>query len=523
MDFGLSWEKISDDLTTDDPEKQKTAGGPVWTENTTAEYHCTIISLAESPVQPGVLWAGTDDGNLNVTMDGGGVWRNVVSSVPGIPDNSPVSHVEPSRSSAGMAYCSFDRHGWDDLKPYIYRTTDFGRTWTDISGNLPEEGYIWVVREDPRNPNVIYVGTEFGLYISLTRGGDWFPLHMENLPTVAVHDILVHPRDNDLILGTHGRGIWIFDNISALQELSEENLAESAYLFTFRPAVRHAMLATRYGIGDKLFRAPNPPYGALITYFLNQVPEETEIKIEVLDSNREIIRSLRDVPRLNGLNRAAWDLRLEGPRQRKKAVPGERAALRGPQVLPDAYSIRLQVGGKMFEKPLQVQMDPTVDVSREDLVKKFEVEKTLTEMISTGSDALRALDSVKSQLEERKTSLQSMGDKGSDERLEIIDDYLDKIQNLLEEMIRSPNPIYRDRGARLLDKLQSIFRSLDDVNAAPTKAQDAYFQELKGDFAEAVDVVNTFLADSLPELNKALEISGVPMLLIPDLINIENR
>ena len=518
-DFGMSWEKISGDLTTDDPGKQMTAGGPVWTENTTAEYHCTIISLAESPVQPGVLWAGTDDGNLNVTMDGGGVWRNVVGAVPGIPDRSPVSHVEPSRSSAGMAYCAFDRHGWDDFKPYIYLTTDFGRSWTDITGNLPEEGYIWVVREDPRNPNVIYVGTELGLYVSLTRGEEWFPLHMENLPSVAVHDILVHPRDNDLILGTHGRGIWIFDNISALQELSEENLADSAYLFTFRPAFRHSMLATRYGIGNKLFQAPNPPYGALITYYLDQTSDDADIKIEVLDSNREIIRTIRDIPRERGLNRTAWDLRVEGPRKRKTDEPEERSAGRGPQVLPDAYSIRLTVDGKTFEKPLQVQMDPTVDVSREDLVEKYETETVLTEMISIGNDALRALDSVKSQLEERRKSLQNMRDEVSVESLNVIDEYLEKIQDLLSRLVRSSDPLNRDRGARLMDKLRSFFGSIDEGNAVPTKAQKTYYGELRNGFSEEMDVVNTFLADSLPELNEALELSGVPVLLIPGLID----
>jgi photosystem II stability/assembly factor-like uncharacterized protein len=199
-DFGKTWEQISPDLTTNDPEKLKDAGGPVAIENSTAEYHSTIISIAESPIQKGQIWVGTDDGNLQLTTDGGKNWSNLVKNVSGLGANSPVSHVEPSRTNVSTAYVAFDRHMFDDFRPYIFKTTDSGKSWTNISGNLPAKAYVQVVREDPKNKNLLYAGTELGLFASYSGGKEWIPLNLKNLPNVSVHDILVHPRENDLIL-----------------------------------------------------------------------------------------------------------------------------------------------------------------------------------------------------------------------------------------------------------------------------------------------------------------------------------
>jgi photosystem II stability/assembly factor-like uncharacterized protein len=196
-DFGTTWSVISPDLTTNDPEKQKDAGGPVWVENTTAEYHCTIISLAESPVQQGLLWVGTDDGRLWKSPDDGKTWIELTQNVPNLPPNSPVSHVEPSRAGANIAYVAFDRHLLNDFKPYLYKTTDGGKTWQPLTNGLPDEAYVFVVREDPRNLNLLYAGTERGLFVSFDGGQNW--QRMPNLPPVPVHDIMVHaderPRD----------------------------------------------------------------------------------------------------------------------------------------------------------------------------------------------------------------------------------------------------------------------------------------------------------------------------------------
>src|SRR6185436_2329699 len=247
-DFGRTWEQISPDLTANDPAKLKDAGGPIAVENTGAEYHSTIISIAESPMAKGQIWVGTDDGNLQMTSDGGKNWQNLTRNVSGLGANSSVSHVEPSRTSASLAYVAFDRHMLDDFRPYIFKTVDGGKTWTNISGNLPAKAYVQVVREDPKNTNLLYAGTELGLFVSYNGGQDWFALNLKNLPNVAVHDIIVHPRDNDLILATHGRSIWIFDDATAIQQMTPQILSSNAHLFPVRAALRFTSRFSRYGI-----------------------------------------------------------------------------------------------------------------------------------------------------------------------------------------------------------------------------------------------------------------------------------
>lgn len=524
-DFGTSWEKISPDLTTNDADKQKTAGGPAWPENTTAEYHCTIISLAESPVQPDVIWAGTDDGKLHVTMDGGVNWRSVENGIPDLPDEASVSHVEPSRTSAGMAYCAFDRHMLNDFRPYIFRTTDFGRTWIDVTGNLPERAHVWVVREDPRNPQVIYAGTELGLYVSFSRGREWVRLHMGNLPTVAVHDLLVQPRDNDLILGTHGRGMWILDRISFLQEMQPELLEEMAYVFTVGPAMRFAVKPNRYGIGDGLFKGENPPYGALITYYLREEPGEgTSVSLEILDESRQEVRRLPNVPAKAGLNRAVWDLRYPESRPRREEAPDIDpfwGSPGGPQVLPGLYTVRLTIGENSFEKPLRVRMDPSIEFSLEEMQTQLRLSFQLRDMKSLVNDALRALDSVRSQLLERKKITAGRETDFPEEVPSTLDTGLRRIQEIQDLLSKPEGRPFWSEGPRLIDRLGSLFSSIDGVNAPPTPAQHKYFDELTAEFESAVTDVNAFLGAAVEEINRIFASSQIPALLAPPLIRRE--
>jgi photosystem II stability/assembly factor-like uncharacterized protein len=524
-DFGSSWEIISSDLTTNDPEKQKTAGGPVWPENTTAEFYCTIISLSESPLQPGIIWAGTDDGNLQVSVNGGETWKNVVDKVPGLPPFSPVSHVEPSRVSAGVAYCSFDRHMLDDFSPYVYKTTDFGRSWKNITGDLPKMAHVWVLREDPKDSNIIYAGTELGLYVSFTGGNQWMKLNMKNLPTVPVHDILVHPRDNDLILGTHGRSIWIFDDISFLQEISSDVLREPAHLFTIRPATRFATKPTRYGIGDKVFRGPNPSYGALITYYLEEkLDKEAEIKIEILDKSGKVIRELKNFPREAGLNRIAWDLRCEAPRPRRERKPEDDffgRGLRGPQVLPDIYEVRLALKNQTWERPVKVQLDPTVNVTSDDLALQLQYSLRLRDMQSLVNDGLTALDRLKEQLEERKKTIKEQEEKFPKEIMQAVDNHLKKIESIQNILARPQGGAGFSQEARVGERLRSLFGSIDGVDAAPTKAQLYYFNELEKEFKSYMAEVNLYLRQTVKEINNELIKHQVPSLFIPEQIKFE--
>ncbi len=521
-DFGSTWEIISPDLTTNDPEKQGVAGGPPWPENTTAEYHCTIISLAESPVQPGVLWAGTDDGRLHVSMNGGAEWDSIERRVPELPPNSPVSHIEPSVTSAGLAYCSFDRHMLDDYRPYVFRTTDFGLTWTDITGNLPDQAHIWVVREDPKNPRILYAGTELGVFVTFNRGEEWMKLHLDNLPVVAVHDILVHTRDNDLILGTHGRAIWILDSIAFLQEIAPEHLGQDAYIFTMGPALRFGTKFTRYGVGDRVFRGENPPYGALITYYLKEDPaQDVTVALEIMDEARQVIHRMTDIPRDAGLNRTAWDLRLDGPRPRTKTAEIQDSFWgrpSGPQVLPGNYTVRLLVGEQSFEKPLKVQFDPTVPSTPEDLQMLQASAFELRDMQSKVNDALRALDGLLAQLRERKRTLLAQVDEVSEEVMTAIDEQIAQIIEIQHTLDKPQGRPFWSEGPRLIGRLSGLFRSLEGANARPTSAQAAFLAELRGEFRAALDTVNGYLGETAPELNEIFDRFQLPQVLIPGLI-----
>ncbi|MBU1185756.1 MAG: hypothetical protein KJ908_02575, partial [Acidobacteria bacterium] len=255
---GVTWETISPDLTTDDPDKQKDSGGPITPDNTGAEVHCTIITITESPVEAGVIWCGTDDGNVQVTRDGGKTWANTVGNIMGLPPNTWCSRIEASHFKAGTAYVAFDGHRTDDYGTYVYKTSDFGKTWTSVRGDLPF-GWVHVIREDLKNPNLLFVGMEFGVFASLDGGRSWFSPG-KPLPTLAVRDIAVHPS-GDLIIGTHGRGVWIMDDILPLQEMTPEVMAKDVYFFPIRPATRY-FPSSRYEVfsADE-FSVSNPPYG----------------------------------------------------------------------------------------------------------------------------------------------------------------------------------------------------------------------------------------------------------------------
>ena len=526
-DFGAAWKVISPDLTTNNPEKQKSAGGPAWMENTTAEYHCTIISLKESPFQRGLIWAGTDDGNVQLTQDGGKTWQNVTKNVVGLPPVSAVSAVEPSWTEAGTAYCAFDRHMLDDLHPYIFKTKDFGKTWTNITGNLPEKAHVWVVREDLENPNLILAGTELGLFASFSGGTDWIRLHLKNLPPVAVHDILIHLRDNDLILGTHGRSLWILDDITPLQQLSASALDQPLYLFDIRPAILFSQKFTRYGIGDAQFLGPNPPYGALITFYLKERPaQDTPLKLEVLDSSNKKVRTLAKVPAEAGLNRIAWDLRTDGPRLRQEPQPVEDIFLagpRGPQVPPGTYTVKISGGSLAAEKTVEVGLDPSLNVFKEDLRLQHRTSVRLLEMQSVLNDALRLFDGLKSQVEERKKTIQALGRNVKESTVRAVDSHLEKITGLQNEITRPSGGMafgVLAGGPRVLERISSLFSSIDGVHAAPTQAQVAFYGELVAEFRLALDKINEYLSDTAKELNSALESSRIPQVLIPEPLKI---
>jgi photosystem II stability/assembly factor-like uncharacterized protein len=535
-DFGETWEAISPDLTTNDREKQKDAGGPVWKENTTAEYHCTIISFAESRAQAGLLWAGTDDGNLQLSRDGGKTWTNLIKNVPGVAPFSPVSHVEPSTTEPGTAWVAFDRHMFDDPAPYVFKTADFGRSWTRASQGLPPEGFVWVVRQDPRNPRLLWAGTELGLYASYDEGRSWQRLHLKNLPTVAVHDILVHPRDNDLILGTHGRALWVFDDATPLQQMDPSQPLRTQ-LFPARPALRFPARFTRYGIGDKVFRGANPPAGALITYALKErmapptpakpgagrepaKPPE-RVKIDIVDGSGKVVRTLKNPGIERGLNRVSWDLRYDAPYPRREAEEDEAGEFGpppgGPYALPGTYTVRLTVDGESHDTKVTVRVDPLVKVTTEALQAQFEMAQALIRMRSDVNRALRALDAVKSQIDERRKLIRQLGRPAGPELEPVWTETTEQLDAALGALARPAETPRYATGPRTAEKLSALFGSVDGAFAAPTAAQRAYFAELQEEARRGVRKTEEFLGTDLAKLNQALQTAGSAPVVVPKL------
>jgi photosystem II stability/assembly factor-like uncharacterized protein len=320
VDKGDHWMIISKDLTTNDKKKlgerdggtDKPTGG-ITSDVTGAETHCTIITISESPRRPGLIWVGTDDGNVQYTGNGGETWTNVRPNIKGVPPGTWCSRVEASRFDDGTCYVTFDGHRSDDFHPYVFKTTDFGKTWQAITAGIPDGQPVYVVREDPVNKNLLFLGTEFSVFFSRNAGESWSSLKL-NMPTVAFHDLLIHPRDNDLIAGTHGRGIWILDDISALRKATDDVVKQDAALFeTARPGTRWLRIQRGgYGRGDLFFQGENPPDGALIHIYLKAKPAQPAT-LEISDpmGSAKTTYLLDDLEA--GIGRVAWDLRFDPP------------------------------------------------------------------------------------------------------------------------------------------------------------------------------------------------------------------
>jgi photosystem II stability/assembly factor-like uncharacterized protein len=396
-DRGDTWRIISGDLSTRDTAFTNPWSGGMTRDASGAETHATAISIAESPLVPGVIWVGTDDGHVQLTRDGGRTWTNVRANVPGVPRHRWVSRVEASHFDPATAYLTFDGHRSDDFKPYVFRTADYGRTWTSLSASLPQTHPVYVIKEDLRNPNLLFVGTEFSLYASIDGGRSW-QRFMNGFPTVPVHDLVIHPRDGDLIAGTHGRGIWIADDITPLQQLTPPVLDSDVHLFDNRVATKWRAISRGATRGHFLFMgrnplaiqqrnpANNPPElisSATVTFYLKQQPAQP-VTLEIASRDGEQTFSTR-IDAQAGINRYFWNLRFPpaatvdasapaGPRP--VAGGGGGAGGRqggggrfggggfqgatGPEAAAGSYVVRLTVAGKTYQGLVTVREDPSL-------------------------------------------------------------------------------------------------------------------------------------------------------------------
>lgn len=408
---GNSWEKISPDLTGADPKASQ--DGPLTVENAKVRGHGVVYTIAPSPVSAGQIWAGTDTGLIQLTRDDGKTWNNVTPS--GLSDWSKISIIEASHFAAGTAYAAIDRHRLNDIGPYIYRTRDFGKTWTRINNGIPNGAYVRAAREDRVKKGLLFAGTELGVYFSINDGDSWQPLQL-NLPVSPVHDLVI--KDNDLVIATHGRAFWILDDISPLRQLTSEIQSEQAHLFTPGTAMR--IRATTHGdtpIPPEEPAGENPPPGAIFYYYLKS-PAQGEVKLEVLDAKGQVIRTYSSKDKLfepptppafpmywfkpenllstaAGMHRFLWDFRYSAPPVAQpgysmftvagRDVPREPS---GPQALPGSYQVRLTVDGKTYTQHFKLTMDPRVKTTPQDLEKQFSLELKLVQALQQANQAV---------------------------------------------------------------------------------------------------------------------------------------
>ena len=356
-DKGQTWERISPDLTTNDPQKQRQEeSGGVTVDNSSAEMHTTIYSISESPLDANEIWVGTDDGNVQLTRDGGKHWSDLTRSFPRLPRGEWVSWVEASRFDKGVAYAAFDRHMWGDLTPWVFRTTDFGKTWTRIvSPAQGVRGYAHVIREDAVARGLLFCGTEFGLWISIDAGRSWAQFKGGDFPAVAVRDLAIQQRDDDLVLATHGRGIWIIDDLTPLRAMSAQVMTKDVAFLPARPAQQRLQQQGGWSEGDATFFGQNPTPGVPITYYQRTRHLYGPLKLEVLDDKGEVIDTI-PATKHRGINRVAWSMKVKPPRV-PRAAQAAFAATQGPRVVPGTYTARLTRGAQVIETKIVVGLD----------------------------------------------------------------------------------------------------------------------------------------------------------------------
>ena len=515
---GQSWEVISPDLTTNDKSKQKSSGAPIVVDNTAAEFHCTIIAIAPSPVDPNVIWVGTDDGNVQVTRDGGKSWTNVVKNIAGLAPNAWIPNLDASTADAGTAYVAADHHRENDYTPYFFKTTDYGRTWTKLTVGAPTvAGWSHVIREDPKNRNVLYAGTELGLWVSFDGGTRWTSMR-NNMPPAPVRDIKIHPRDNDLIVATHGRGIYVLDRIAAVQQITEAQKGD-ATLFDVAPAVRWTVWGKDANLGQKVYKAPNPPQGAVIDYYLKGAVTDA-VTIAITDAAGKPVRTLRNVPKLGGVNRATWDLRYDGPRQPAAAQRRDdeddegfsRFGAIGPWVLPGDYTVTLSVGARSMKKTVKVEMDPRTQVPVSDLTTQLEtamVLRDLTERVSSTIDRTNDVIQQLTQLADRvKPGGPDAGSPNARGAYELTNVTIELLKTLRDEqMVRPISNLGYRQYPRLREEVQSVYGMVTRPPNRPTDGQALRTKELLQETDTVVGALNRILTDQVGRLNQMLSTS----------------
>ena len=524
MDEGQSWQAISPDLTRNDKSKQGTSGGPITQDNTSVEYYSTIFTVAESPVTAGVIWAGSDDGLVHVTRDGGKNWTNVTPS--GIPEAIQINSIEASPHDAATGYFAGTAYKSDDYKPYIFKTNDYGKTWRKIVTGIADDAFTRVVREDPNRRGFLYAGTETGMYLSANDGDAWQSLHL-NLPVVPITDLAVHKRDKDLIVATQGRSFYVLDNLPLLYQIADATRAD-AFLFKPEDAYRQAG-GGGFQIPGNATVGANPPNGVVTHYWLKTKPKE--VTLEYVDAGGKVIRKFTGKPPVEGqpappptpgadpvlstdigLNRFVWNYRLANA----TGLPGLimwGGSLAGPRVTPGNYQVRLSVDGKTVStESFSIKADPRLRTTQEDFQKQFDfLSKTGAKLSATHAAILEIRD-LRKQLEDLSGRLKADQKDLKDKAAEIAKKLTAVEEELMQTKIRSGQDAL-NYPIKLNNKLAALASSVDGSDDPPTSQSYDVYNDLTGKIDEQLSLLTGIKSQDIAAFNKAYSEKGLPVIV----------
>jgi photosystem II stability/assembly factor-like uncharacterized protein len=512
-DRGETWE-ASIDLTTQQDRDKLHLMGVVSDKDTLSRndgiaYYGDIITISESPLKKGLLFAGTDDGNLQVSRDEGKTWKNVMGKVPGVPKYTYVSRIVASRFDEGTAYVTLDGHRNDDFKAYVFMTSDYGESWRSISSNLPIGGTVNVIREHHKNPNLLFVGTERGAYVTIDRGRKWVKIK-GNFPIVPVDDIAIHPRENDLIFGTHGRSIWVLDDITPLEQLTRDVLASPGHLFDIREATMFNPYNHKGNLGHKFFVGSNPPYGAVINYYLKEEVKES-VKITIENKEGKKIRELKG-PKEAGINRITWDLKYEPPVSAEVRQMGRRFRAQGPNVLPGEYKVTLKVSDQEMSKTVKVAGDPRIDISFEERKAQHDALFALYKLYPIIGSADRTSNNIKKKIADVEKTLKKLPDV-PEVITEIAKDISKKIEDIRSKLFGDPGLGWRGMRLSVRGRLFMLGRAIGGFTGAPSERQVQQIQKNKEQLMTLAERINKVIEEDIPKLNKLMNENNIPHII----------
>ncbi len=483
LDYGKTWQRISPDLTRNDPRTEAPSGGPIDFDQSSAEVFPDVSALAVSPLDGNIIWAGSADGLVHVTTDGGGNWTSITP--PSLPEWCEITSIEPSHFASGTAYLTASRYMWDDFHPYVFETTDYGRHWTQITAGLPDDEYVFAVKQDPQDEALLFAGTKSTIYVSLDSGASWQPLSL-NLPAVQVRDIAIDTRQGDVAIATHGRSFWILDNLALLEQLTKESVSSDVQLF----APETAWLSHAYGSSDFARFIPdageNPPFGATVFFHIPYGYDgRTSVTLSFADAQGNLIRSFtlhhRGTTGIKpGMNRFQWDLRYADATEVHGFHPpiaagGLDDSVNGPVVVPGTYEVTLDYGGRRVQQPFTVALDPRIHPAPDALAARLalalKIHVAMNTLDTTLNRAIAVRDRLRSAVRShRLTSVQAGG------AIAALDSVIGDLVQL--DIHSSEGDLLHE--SKLRSHLAYLAAELDMAYDAPTQAQYAVFDDLNG-------------------------------------------